>query len=92
MFLFFASASKSSPLWELNVYDGGWMCVMGFCVACSASATTAELCFLSLYIFGLKGKKILCFMYSRYVISSFLITILKRYYFVFSGQQFGENN
>lgn len=54
-------------------------CVMGFRVEMLLS------CFLAFSIFfrDLKGKKNLCFMYSCYVISSFLITILKRYYFIF---------
>lgn len=82
LFLLFI-ASKSSSLWELNVYDGSLDVWWDFVLRCFFV--------LSFRLPDLKGK-IFCFMYSSYVISSFLITILKWYYFVFSGQQFWKNN
>lgn len=65
-----AEASKFSSLWELTVYVGGWMCDGILCCL-----LLSLFLYLLSFIFNLDLKgKTLCFMYSSYVISSFLIT------------------
>ena len=81
----FTRESKISSLWELNVYVGGWMCD-GILCCLLLSLFLYLLSFIS--NLDLKGKTFR-FMYSSYVISSFLITNhLEQILFRFSRKAF----